>query len=499
MQCPPPGCQYATPAAWQKRRPYPPCIHRGKRGRLAALVAAAAAAAVPLTAGSESAIDTALSAESQLIETTVVRRSIAAAAIGNCLEWFDFGIYGYLAATIGHVFFPSASDSVSLLSSFAAFAVAFLVRPLGGFFFGPLGDRIGRTRVLAITIITMSVGTLAVGLLPGYAEIGVWAPIALVAARLVQGFSAGGEYGGAATFAVENSPDDRRGFLASWLDFGTLSGYSIGALIVTALTLTLPADAMSSWGWRVPFLLAGPIGLFGLYMRLKLEDGPAWQQVSLDDEVPHAPIRETVRDNWRLILLCIGLVLILNVAYYEVLSYMPSYLTEELGISSTVSLLAIVGVMVGMMAFAPMLGHLSDKMGRRLVLAVACGGFITLSWPAFSLMQTGTTPALVAGLAILGLLTVMLAGIMPSTLPAIFPTRTRYTGFAIAYNLSTSLFGGTAPFVVQWLLTVTGNRHMPAYYLMGAAAIALIPVAIMRESAGVPLPGARAQHTAGSG
>lgn len=463
----------------------------------ASITGSANTATVPRPAVKEPVIDIAQSPEAQFVEASAVRRSITAAAIGNCLEWFDFGIYGYLAVTIGHVFFPSESDSASLLSSFAAFAVAFLVRPLGGFFFGPLGDRIGRTRVLAITIITMSAGTLAVGLLPGYAEIGVWAPIALVAARLVQGFSAGGEYGGAATFAVENSPDDRRGFLASWLDFGTLSGYSIGALIVTALTLTLPPEAMTSWGWRVPFLLAGPIGLFGLYLRLKLEDGPAWQQVSLDDEVPHAPIRETVRDNWRLILLCIGLVLILNVAYYEVLSYLPSYLTEELGIPGSTALFAIVGVMLGMMIFAPMLGHLSDKIGRRLVLAAACVGFITLSWPAFSLMQTGSTLALVAGLAILGLLTVMLAGIMPSTLPAIFPTRTRYTGFAIAYNLSTSLFGGTAPFVVQWLLSTTGNRHMPAYYLMGAAAIALIPVAIMRESAGVPLPGARAQHTAG--
>lgn len=433
-------------------------------------------------------------ASASTLSTGTVRKAVKAAALGNCMEWFDFGVYSYLAATIGDVFFPSHSSAASLLSSFAAFAVAFLVRPLGGFIFGPLGDRFGRSKILAVTIITMSGGTFAVGLIPGFAQIGVWAPILLVLARLIQGFSAGGEYGGAATFVVESAPDDRRGFLAAWLDFGTLAGYSVGALIVTGLTAALPDGAMDAWGWRIPFLLAGPLGGFGLWLRLRLEESAAFADAKAQENVTRAPLKEALAANWRYILLCMGLVLILNVAYYDVLSYMPSYLSQELGIGDTESLLAIVAVMLGMMGLAPVLGRLSDTIGRKPVLLAACGGFIVLSVPAFWLLQTGNAVALIGGLAILGLLTVMLAGIMPSTLPAIFPTRNRYAGFAIAYNLSTSLFGGTAPFVIEWLVSSTGNKYMPAFYVMAAAAVAIGPILIMRESANRPLKGSSAQR-----
>lgn len=429
----------------------------------------------------------------QEVDEATVRTSVAAAALGNCMEWFDFGVYSYLAATIGHVFFPT-DHVTSLLSSFAVFGVAFMVRPLGGFVFGPLGDKVGRIRILAITIITMSAGTFAIGVIPGFDQIGIWAPVLLVLARLVQGFSAGGEYGGAATFVVEFAPDDRRGFLAAWLDFGTLAGYSFGALIVTGLTLGLSSHAMSSWGWRVPFLLAGPLGLFGLYLRLRLEDSPAYQRLAGTGQVSRSPLKETAVQNWRLILLCMGLVLILNVAYYDVLTYLPTYLSSQLHIGKSTALMAIVGVMVGMMGMAPMLGRLSDRVGRKPLLLAACLGFIVFGYPAFWMLQTGGIALLIVGLAVLGLLTVMLAGIMPSTLPAIFPTRTRYSSFAIAYNLSTSLFGGTAPFVIQWLVSVTHDDYVPAFYVMGAAVIAIIPIMLMRESAAQPLLGSVAQR-----
>lgn len=409
------------------------------------------------------------------------------------MEWFDFGVYSYLAATIGRVFFPS-NHAASLLSSFAVFAVAFIVRPLGGFVFGPLGDRVGRIRILAITIITMSAGTFVIGVIPGFSQIGIWAPILLVVARLIQGFSAGGEYGGAATFVVEFAPDDRRGNLAAWLDFGTLAGYSIGAIMVTALTVGLSGQAMSSWGWRVPFLCAAPLGLIGLYLRLRLEDSPAYRRLAGAHQTARSPLKETVAQNWRLMMLCMGLVLILNVAYYDVLTYLPTYLSSQIGFGQSTSLMAIVGVMVGMMGMAPVLGHLSDRVGRKPLLLVACLGFVTLAYPAFWMLQYSNIAPLIAGLAILGLLTVMLAGIMPSTLPAIFPTRTRYSSFAISYNLSTSLFGGTAPFVIQWLVSTSHNIFMPAFYVMGAALIALVPIGLMRESADKPLLGSAAQR-----
>ncbi|MEU9006000.1 MFS transporter, partial [Streptomyces sp. NPDC048551] len=197
-----------------------------------------------------------------------VRRAVTAAALGNTMEWFDFGVYAYLAGTMGKVFFPSSSPGAQVVSTFATFAAAFLVRPLGGLVFGPLGDRIGRQKVLAATMIMMAASTFAVGFLPTYASVGFLAPLLLLVCRLVQGFSTGGEYAGATTYIAEYAPDRRRGFLGSWLDFGTFVGYALGSGLVTVLTLTLGEQGLQDWGWRIPFFLAGPLGLIGLYMRL---------------------------------------------------------------------------------------------------------------------------------------------------------------------------------------------------------------------------------------
>lgn len=423
-----------------------------------------------------------------------VKKAVSAAAMGNCLEWFDFGVYSYLAVTIGKVFFPSEDPTTELLASFAVFAVAFLVRPLGGLFFGPLGDKIGRSKVLAATIIMMSGATFAIGLLPSYATIGIWAPIGLILARMVQGFSTGGEYGGAATFIVEYAPDKKRGFLASWLEFGTLAGFSLGAVLVTGFTLVLSDQAMLDWGWRIPFLMAGPLGVVGLYLRLKLEDSPVFQALENAADVAESPLRSAV-EHWREMLLCIGLVIILNVAYYTVLTYLPSYLTERLGIEPSHALTFLVATMVAMMLVITQVGRLSDRFGRKLILISACIGFILFSYPAFWLISQGVMLTTIAGLTILGLLVVLLAGAMPATLPAIFPTKVRNGGFAIAYNLSTSAFGGTAPLVITWLISITDSNFIPAYYLMLAAAIAITPILIIPETAGKPLRGSSALHS----
>ncbi|GAB3670827.1 MFS transporter [Salinisphaera aquimarina] len=434
----------------------------------------------------------------QVVDESDVKRAVSAAAMGNALEWFDFGVYSYMAGTVGHVFFPSHSGTASLLASFAVFAIAFVVRPLGGFFFGPLGDKIGRNKVLATTIIMMSAGTFVVGFLPSYQTIGIWAPILLIIARLVQGFSTGGEYGGAATFICEFSPDDRRGFMGSWLEFGTLAGYSLGAVLVTGISLLLTAEQFSDWGWRLPFLLAGPLGVFGLYLRLKLKDSPAFEEMKEQAEEVDSPLRTILVDNLRLMMLCIGLVLILNVAYYTVLTYLPSYLTEVLHMDASRSLVFLVATMLVMMCVIGFVGKLSDRVGRKPVLIGACIGFIVLSYPAFWLLSVGTLLTTIIGLAILGGLVVLLAGTMPSTLPAIFPTRIRYGGFAISYNISTSLFGGTAPFLITWLISTTGNNFVPAYYLMLAAAVAIAPIMMIPETAGRAMPGSKSLRGSGS-
>ncbi|MFB8174608.1 glycine betaine/L-proline transporter ProP [Streptomyces sp. NPDC055966] len=426
-----------------------------------------------------------------VVDPALVRRAVKAAALGNAMEWFDFGVYSYIAVTLGKVFFPSGSPTAQLLSTFGAFAAAFLVRPLGGMVFGPLGDRVGRQKVLAVTMIMMAAGTFAIGLVPSYASIGVGAPLLLLAARLVQGFSTGGEYAGASTFIAEYAPDRKRGFFGSWLEFGTLAGYICGAGLVTLMTALLsPADLLS-WGWRIPFLIAGPMGVIGLYLRMRLEETPAFaaQVEKAEARRPKVPLREMVAGQWKALLVCMGLVLVFNVTDYMLLSYMPSYLTSELKYDETHGLLVVLGVMALMMIVQPFAGALSDRVGRRPVIAAGCAGFLLLSVPALLLIRQGSLLAVALGMGALGLLLVCFTAAMPAALPALFPTRVRYGSLSIGFNVSVSLFGGTTPLVVTALIGATGNMMMPAYYMMAAAVVGGFAVWRMAESAGRPLPG----------
>ena len=415
------------------------------------------------------------------------QRAIAACAIGNATEWFDYSTYGFLAIVLGNVFFPSEDPTVSLLSSFAVFGVAFVVRPLGGLFFGPLGDKLGRQRILVITILLMAGATFTAGLLPGYATIGIWAPILLVCMRLLQGFSAGGEYGGASTFMAEYAPDQRRGFWTSWLEFGSLSGYLFGAGVVTLLTVILSEDAMSSWGWRVPFLIAGPLGAIGFYIRLKLEDTPNFKALEEAGEVEESPLRDTFMYAWRPMLLLGGIMIIGNIGNYILLTYMVNYLQNTLNVDSTRALLVVFIAIVLMLAVIWRVGTLSDRFGRRTVLTAGCVGFIVFAYPAFWLISLGNWSTTILGVLILALCQVLILGTIPSTLPALLPTEVRYGGFAISYNISVAAFGGTAPFVATYLVSATGNNFAPAFYLIGAAVVSLIPILLSPETARQPL------------
>ncbi|MET9539469.1 glycine betaine/L-proline transporter ProP [Streptomyces sp. NPDC006553] len=433
-------------------------------------------------------------------DEAAVKRAVKAASLGNAMEWFDFGIYAYLAVTLGHVFFPSGNDTVQLLSSFATFAVAFLVRPLGGMVFGPMGDRLGRKKVLALTMILMAVGTFAIGLIPSYASIGFWAPVLLVFFRMLQGFSTGGEYGGASTFIAEYAPDRRRGYFGSFLEFGTLAGYVAAAGLVTALTGWLGSDTMEAWGWRVPFLVAGPLGLVGLYLRLRLDETPAFQKLENDsarasdaadavETSTKGDLAKIFRQQWPTLILCIALVGAYNITDYMLLSYMPTYLSDELGYSETHGLLILLLVMVLLMLIITQVGRLSDRFGRKPVLMAGMLGFLFLSLPAFLLIGQGGVPAITAGMLMLGLSLVCLLGTMSAALPALFPTDVRYGSLSVGYNLSASLFGGTTPLVITALIGATGSNLMPAYYAMGAALVGVIAVACMKETAQQPLEG----------
>ena len=429
-----------------------------------------------------------------------LRRAIIASAAGNATEWYDYGVYSYVVPIIATVIFNASTPAAGVVESFGALAASFIVRPIGGIILGPLGDKIGRQRVLVFTIIMMSIATTCLGLLPSYALIGVWSPILLIVIRLVQGFSTGGEYGGAATFMAEYSPDRRRGFWCSWLEFGTLSGYTFGAGLVTLFSVVLPHAEMVSWGWRIPFLIALPLGLTGLYLRLRLDEPPSFRELEAKDELAESrfPVLEAIRHAWKPILICIGIVILLDVSDYTILTYLPTYFSTVLKIGSTESLLIVLATQIAMMIVISFMGTLSDRIGRKPMLFIIAAGFIVLSVPAYLLIGSGVV-GVVIGMIPLGLLMVMFLGTEPSTLPALFPGPYRYGGFAIAYNISVSLFGGTAPLVEALLIDRTHNNLVPAYYLIAAAIVSLVAIWFMYETArksirGTAVPGSPEQE-----
>lgn len=421
-------------------------------------------------------------------DARTVGRAVAASALGNATEWFDYGVFAVSVAYITHNFFPGDFGKVFTLSTFA---LSFLVRPLGGLFWGPLGDRFGRKRVLALTIILMAGATFLVGLLPSHATIGVAAPVLLIILRMIQGFSTGGEYGGAATFMAEYAPDHKRGFLGSFLEFGTMAGFAFGSLIVLVASLLIGDEAMNDWGWRIPFLLAGPLGIIGLYMRSRLADSPVFQEFDASDHQKSSArtsFLSLFTQYWRQILTMAGLVIALNVVNYTLLSYMPTYLEGETGMDPTTVLTVMFIAQFAMMLVIPFCGALSDRVGRRPMWFVSLIGLFVLAIPMYMLMARGFLWALI-GFAVLGLLYIPQLSTISATFPAMFPTHVRYAGFAITYNVATAAFGGTAPLANQALIDATGNPLVPAFYMMASCVIGMIAVLALKETVGASLRG----------
>ncbi|MGK2882975.1 MAG: MFS transporter [Mycobacterium sp.] len=417
----------------------------------------------------------------------VLRRAITGAAVGNAVEWFDFAIYGFLATYIAAKFFPSENETASLLSTFAVFAAAFFMRPLGGYVFGPLGDRIGRQKVLALVILIMSASTFAIGLLPTYEAIGVGAPLLLLLLRCLQGFSAGGEYGSGACYLAEYAPTKRRGFVVSFLVWSVVLGFLLGSITVTALEATLSEAAMESYGWRIPFLLAGLLGLVGLYIRLRLEDTPEFERLRHAGEVAESPLKEAFTTAWRPILQIAGLVVIHNVGFYVVFTYLPTYFTSTLDFTKTDAFISIMVASLVAIVLIPPLGALSDRIGRKPLLIAGSVGFAVFAYPLFLLLTSGSLGAAIAAHAGLAALEAVFVSTSLAAGAELFATRVRSSGYSIGYNTSVALFGGTAPYVATWLVDRTGSNLAPALYIVAAAVITLATVLTMRETSGQPL------------
>ncbi|MBV6682644.1 MFS transporter [Bacillus sp. JRC01] len=413
------------------------------------------------------------------------KKSVFATGVGNAMEWFDFGLYSYLAVIISQNFFsPVQNDELKLIFTFGTFAIAFLMRPLGGVIFGRIGDRLGRKVVLTTTIILMACSTLLIGVLPTYDQIGVWAPILLLVARIIQGFSTGGEYAGAMVYIAESSPDNKRNILASGLEIGTLSGYILASLLASILFITLSDDQMSSWGWRIPFLLGLPLGLVGLYLRKSLEESPIFEnELANDNEDEKKESFVSIFKNHKKdIIVCFVAVAFFNITNYMLLSYMPSYLDEIVGLSSTTGTVLITGVMVIMIPLALMFGKLSDKIGNKATILIGLGGLSLLSAFAFYLVNLNGLLFVSLGILILGILLASYEGTMPGTLPSMFFSDVRYRTLSVTFNVSVSIFGGTTPLVATWLVHQTGNNLAPAWYLTIVSVIGFFIILFMFTS-----------------
>jgi MFS transporter, MHS family, proline/betaine transporter len=427
-----------------------------------------------------------------IVNINVAKKAIVATAIGNAMEWFDFGIYSFLAVIMGKVFFPEMSGSLQLVYTFATFSAAFLVRPIGGMIFGRLGDRIGRKKILTIAFVMMALATLSIGLIPGYATAGVMAPVLLLLARMVQGFSAGGEYSGAMTFIAESTPDKKRGFMASGLEVGTIIGFSVGAAIVTLLTYTLGDAKMLAWGWRIPFFIAGPTAFIGFYFQSHMDETPAFkamQESTNNHKKEQGSIKNIFVHHWRTIINGMILVWFYNAVDYMVLTYMPTHLNAVLHYGETKGLFILLLVMIATIPIILLMGYLSDRIGGKRVVVSGLIGLILLSIPAFKMIGSGAGGQAFAGLMILAAFLAFFQGAMPALLPSLFFTDVRYGGLAVTYNISASLLGGMTPFIMTWLNEATGNHMVPAYYIVGTCLIGIVAMIFVKETSGKSLRG----------
>lgn len=421
------------------------------------------------------------------IDRKGLRKSVTAGSIGVFVHWFEWAIYAYLASIIAAIFFPRQDATAALLSVFAVFAISFGVRPIGALIFGTLGDRIGRKRTLSIVILSMSGATLVVGLLPTYDAIGIWAPVLLIAARVVQGLAAGGEFGSAAAFLAEYSPPKRRGFGVSWLEFGSLLGFLAASLVVFLLTSLMSEEAILSGGWRIPFLIAVPLGIVGFYIRTKIEDTPEFLSLEKLENVPKSPVKEVFRMQRKQLLQMSGLEIMMHVTFYVVLVYLLTYQEVVLGFDAgTAALLSTVASIVGLV-LVPLCGIASDRVGRRPVLIVAAVALIVLAVPLFLVMGSGTAWAGFIGTLGLGVILAIILGVHAAAAAELFPTRTRQTGLSISYSITAAVFAGTVPYFLTWLIDRTGNTLMPAFYLIFVGVIGLVAVLSMKETKGIDL------------
>ena len=401
-------------------------------------------------------------------------RVLAAASIGNALEWYDILVYGYFAVTVSALFFPKTDETTALLLTFGTFGVSYLVRPLGALVLGAYADRAGRRAAMLLSIVIMTIGTGLMAIMPTYNSIGIIAPIAVLIARLLQGFAVAGEFGSATAFLVEHSKT-RKGFFASFQWFGQGLAAVLASLFGVLMFGWLTAEQLSSWGWRVPFFFGLLIGPIGLYIRKHVAETPEFREQGPAE----APLGQLFAQHWGRLLMCIGIVVLSTGSNYIIL-YMPTYAIRQLHLPQSLGFIATLIGGVLLTFGAPFFGHLSDRVGRIRVMVVVCLLFAVSAYPAFVLLIAHPSLAGIVGIVCwLSLLKAAYSGTLPALMAELFPTATRSTGIAISYNISVPIFGGFAPLIAAWLITVTGSQLAPSFYLIATSLLSLLTLIVI--------------------
>jgi MFS transporter, MHS family, proline/betaine transporter len=403
-------------------------------------------------------------------------RLIIAASLGNALEFYEILVYGYFAVTIAKVFFPAADEAVSILVTLGTFGASFLARPVGAIFFGDYGDRKGRKRALTLSILLMTIGTGLMTVMPSYGSIGLLAPVLVIAARLLQGFSVGGEFGSSTAFLVEHRPD-RAGYFASW----QWSSQGLAAVIATGfgvlLTTTMSPLDLTAWGWRIPFAFGLLIGPVGYYIRSHMEETPEF----LGTGPARAPLRDLFVEQWDRLLLTVGVVAASTSSQYLLL-YMPTYAIRELGLPQWIGFTAAMVAAVLQTAVVPLAGLWVDRIGQTRIMIGSTVLFFLTSYPAFVLLDAHASLAvLMLMVCWISLLKSFFSGALPSLMGKIFPVATRVSGMSLSYNISVPIFGGFAPFFAQSLIAITGTKLAPSYYMMATALLSLAALIVLRR------------------